>query len=93
MSRDGRKYAVYWDILKSEGVLKVRCFIPAVRTVKRMIFKEKDEDINFKFFMAEQNLKCRLVTTVTALPDEEGKKKVEIIFNLQKRLIISSETL
>lgn len=68
-----RLYAPYWEKLKAEKELIVTCFTTSVTSLKRMIMKEKDEDVVFKLENNEAGMAWAITTTVEQLDPTVSK--------------------
>ena len=80
-----RMYAPYWKKLKEEKQVEIVCFNHSVRTIKRMIMKEKDIDLCFKIDTSETGLVWNINTSVA--PCGPGKSRVSFTLRLKSTSI------
>lgn len=75
MKNKPRAYAQYWDKIKKNKKLCIEVHETAAKTVRRMIIKEKDEDIAFKLEKTMEGL--FYIMKIKEEPGQvEGKKRL-----------------
>ena len=79
MSAEG-KYKTYWETLKTKRYLAIKVYPRSVKTLRRMISKEKNEDLAFRLLTSEADTNWEIFPSYEAVP-EEGKVLVK--FNLK----------
>lgn len=77
MARELRSYEGAWLQLKQKKILAITAPVPVHKTIIRMMRKEKNMDAEYKFLLAEANLRAKLTVTV------QGSK---LVFKLTEEL-------
>lgn len=81
--QETRTYRPYWNRLKKYKKLVVDVGRTDVFKIRKALYKEKDEDIEFKLFNLEQKKSYRIKTIISENAREAGKLRMTFVLELR----------